>query len=254
VEVRGRVAEWVYRPVIGAALTAFHALDVRFTLTRTENIPREGGAVLAINHVSYLDFMFAGLAARKSGRLTRFMAKQPVFDHRIGGPLMRGMRHIPVDRSAGADAYAAAIEALRSGEVIGVFPEQTISRSFTMRPFKSGAARLAIEAGVPLIPVVTWGGQRLWTSGRRLKFRRHVPVTVSVGTPIQPAAGETADALTARLRAEMADLLDIAQREYVDAGDGKGAWWQPHHLGGVAPTAAEAAEIEANRITRPQDQ
>ena len=246
--------EWTYRPVIGAALGAFRAVDVRFTLTNTENIPRDGGAVLAINHVSYLDFMFAGLAARESKRLVRFMAKQAVFDHRIGGPLMRGMRHIPVDRSAGANAYAAAIEALRSGEVIGVFPEQTISRSFTLRPFKSGAARLAIEAGVPLIPVVTWGGQRLWTSGRRLRLRRHVPVTVSVGTPIHAVAGETPDVLTARLRADMADLLDMAQREYVDGDKGKGAWWQPHHLGGVAPTATEAAEHEEHRISRPQEQ
>ena len=55
---------------------------------------------MAINHIGYLDFTFAGLAARKSGRLVRFMAKQEVFGHRIAGPLMRGMRHIPVDRAA----------------------------------------------------------------------------------------------------------------------------------------------------------
>jgi 1-acyl-sn-glycerol-3-phosphate acyltransferase len=234
------VRDWVYPPVVSTALGAFRLVDVRFTLTGTDNIPVSGGAVIASNHVSYLDFMFVGLAARKSGRRVRFMAKKAVFDHRVAGPLMRGMRHIPVDRAAGADAYAAAISA-----------EQTIARSFTLRPFKSGSARLAIEAGVPVIPLVTWGGHRLWTSGRRPTIRRHVPVSVSIGTPIHPTTDETPDALTARLRAVMADQLDVVQREYADAHLGKDAWWQPHHLGGAAPTAEDVAQTEAGRIAGP---
>ena len=64
----------------------------------SEHVPRTGGAVMAINHVGYLDFTFAGLAAQPAGRLVRFMAKKEVFDHRVSGPLMRGMKHIPVDR------------------------------------------------------------------------------------------------------------------------------------------------------------
>ena len=76
-------------------------------------MPRTGGAVMAINHVGYLDFTFAGLAAQPAGRLVRFMAKKEVFDHRVSGPLMRGMKHIPVDRTgAAADSYRAAVEAL----------------------------------------------------------------------------------------------------------------------------------------------
>src|SRR6202000_1828401 len=97
---------------------------------------------------------------------------------------MRGMHHIPVDRAAGAGAFRAAVTALQQGELIGVFPEQTISSSFELRPIKSGAARLALEAGVPLLPVVVWGGQRVWTARRRPVWRRHVPVTLSVGAPL----------------------------------------------------------------------
>lgn len=246
------MGEWVYRPVIGVALGVFRALDVRFMMSGLEHIPREGGAVLAINHVSYADFLFAGLAARERGRLVRFMAKKAVFNHRIAGPLMRGMRHIPVDRTAGRDAYAAAVTALQSGEVVGMFPEQTIARSFTMRPFKTGAARLALESGVPLIPVVTWGGHRLWTSGHRASIRRHMPVSVSVGPPILATNDESPELLTKHLRDTMAGMLDTVQREYVDAHLGAGAWWQPQHLGGSAAAPDEVALIEAARLGEPR--
>ncbi|MPZ96714.1 MAG: 1-acyl-sn-glycerol-3-phosphate acyltransferase, partial [Propionibacteriales bacterium] len=124
----------------------FRALGLKIKVTGAEHIPRTGGAVLASNHVSYLDFIFAGFAAQPSKRLVRFMAKEPIFAHRVSGPLMRGMHHIPVDREAGAASYAAALRALRAGEVVGVFPEATISRSFTVKEIKSGALRLAQSA------------------------------------------------------------------------------------------------------------
>lgn len=133
------MAELVYRPVIGAALTLFKALDLKIDLKGTENIPRSGGAVLVSNHISYMDFIFAGLAARPQKRLVRFMAKESVFRNKISGPLMRGMKHIPVDRNNGEVAYKHAMDSLRSGEIIGVFPEATISPSFTLKSFKSGA-------------------------------------------------------------------------------------------------------------------
>src|SRR3954464_10850983 len=194
------VREWVYPPVIRTALTFFRLLGIRFDLRGTDNVPATGGAVLASNHVSYLDFMFVGLPAHRGRRrLVRFMAKKAVFDHRISGPLMRGMHHIPVDRKAGAAAYRHALDALRGGELVGVFPEQTISRSYVPRPMKSGAARMALEAGVPLIPIVTWGGQRIWTSGRKATWQRKVPVSVWVDTPLVPVPGETAAELTERL-------------------------------------------------------
>jgi 1-acyl-sn-glycerol-3-phosphate acyltransferase len=233
--------------VIGAILTTFRVLDLNIQVEGAERIPREGGAVLASNHISYLDFIFAGLAARPSKRLVRFMAKKEVFDNKISGPLMRGMRHIPVDRSAGLSSYRQALEYLKSGEVVGVFAEATISRSFTVKELKNGAVRMAQAADVPLIPVALWGTQRLWTKGRpRRLWQRHVPITVLVGEPIYPKKGDNAAALTEQLRTALAALLDEAQAKYpVKPSGPEESWWLPAHLGGTAPTPEEAAELDA---------
>jgi 1-acyl-sn-glycerol-3-phosphate acyltransferase len=240
------MSELVYPPVILAAKTMFRALDLRLRVEGSHHVPRTGGAVLASNHVSYLDFIFCGYGAHESGRLVRFMAKDSVFRHKVSGPLMRGMKHIPVNRAAGAGSYASAVSALRRGEVVGVFPEATISRSFTVKDLKNGAARMAQEAAVPLLPVALWGTQRLWTKGRpRTLTRRHTPITILVGEPIDPAAHPDGNALTAELRTRLSALVDRAQREYPDQPAGPDdAWWQPAHLGGAAPTPEEAAELD----------
>ncbi|MEV0004065.1 lysophospholipid acyltransferase family protein [Micromonospora sp. NPDC050980] len=238
--------ELVYPPVITAAKTMFRALDLRLDVRGSENVPATGGAVLASNHVSYLDFIFCGYGAHPSRRLVRFMAKESVFRHRVSGPLMRGMKHIPVNRAAGAGSYATAVGALRRGEVVGVFPEATISRSFTVKDLKNGAARMAQEAAVPLLPVALWGTQRLWTKGRpRTLTRRHTPITILVGEPMDPGAYPDATVLTAELRTRLSALVDRAQREYPDQPAGPDdAWWQPAHLGGTAPTPEQAVELD----------
>ena len=243
------MSEIVYPPVIGAAKLLFRVLDVRVLVEGAEWVPRTGGAVLACNHVSYLDFIFCGYGALPSRRLVRFMAKKSVFDHRISGPLMRGMHHIPVDRDAGLASYKQALQALKDGEVVGVFPEATISRSFTIKEIKSGAVRMAQSAQVPLIPVAVWGGQRLWTKGRPKRLtQRHVPVTVSVGEPMHPGRRDNGDAVTEELHRRMRDLLDEAQRDYPDQPSGPDdRWWLPVHLGGTAPTPEEAAEMDARK-------
>ncbi len=240
------MSEFVYPPVITAAKTMFRVLDLRLTVEGSHHVPRTGGAVLASNHVSYLDFIFCGYGARESRRLVRFMAKDSVFRHKISGPLMRGMKHIPVDRAAGAGSYAAAVSALRRGEVVGVFPEATISRSFTVKDLKNGAARMAQEASVPLLPVALWGTHRLWTKGRpRTLTRRHTPITILVGEPMDPTAYPDATTLTGELRSRLAALVDRAQRDYPEQPAGpEDAWWQPAHLGGTAPTPEEAAELD----------
>lgn len=244
-----RQREWVYRPVIRIALGLFRLLGFRFTVAGVENIPESGGAVLASNHVSYFDFMFVGLPAHYRGRrLVRFMAKQEVFDNPVSGPLMRGMHHIPVDRSAGIAAYHAAVEALRNGELVGVFPESTISRAFVPRPFKTGAARMAIESGVPLLPVVVWGGHRVWTTGRRPALRRRVPVVIEVGPPLAIDAGAAAAEVTAALYDAVTTLSEKVQRSYPAPASPAEAWWQPAYLGGSAPTLEIAGPIERASI------
>jgi 1-acyl-sn-glycerol-3-phosphate acyltransferase len=238
------MAEIVYPPVIRLARTLFKALDVRFQIEGAERVPRTGGAVLVSNHIGYLDFIFAGYAAWPSRRLVRFMAKKEVFGHPISGPLMRAMHHIPVDRSAGAGAYGNAVQALKDGEIVGVFAEATISRSFTIKEIKSGAVRMAAEAGVPMIPVTLWGTQRLWTKGRpRALAQRHVPVTILVGEPMRPTPDDDVTVVTEDLRKRMVEMLDHAQRTYPQIP--AGVWWQPRHLGGTAPTPEEAAAMDA---------
>ncbi|SOD62995.1 1-acyl-sn-glycerol-3-phosphate acyltransferases [Streptomyces zhaozhouensis] len=234
------MAEFVYPPVVATARTMFKVLDLRFDITGEEHVPRRGGAVLVSNHIGYLDFIFAGFAARPAKRLVRFMAKDSIFRHRVSGPLMRAMKHIPVDRARGDQAFAPALEALRSGEIVGVFPEATISPSFTLKKFKSGAARMAQQAGVPLLPVALWGTQRLWTKGRKRDLRRnHIPITIRIGSPMEADPDESAAGITDRLRERVQHLLEAAQTAYPDKPEKpEDAWWLPAHLGGTAPPPA----------------
>ncbi len=234
--------ELVYPPVIAACKTMFRVLDLKLDVQGAEHVPASGGAVLACTHVSYLDFIFCGLAGLPSGRKTRFMAKEPIFRNRIAGPLMRGMRHIPVDRSAGQASYQEAVAKLTDGEVVGVFPEATISQSFTVKAIKSGAVRMAAEAGVPVIPMTVWGSQRLWTKGHPKNLtQRHVPILIRAGAPFHPTPDDNPDTLTKDLRERMSALLDQAQQDYPDQPAEK-VFWQPAHRGGSAPTPEEAAQ------------
>ncbi len=236
----------MYPPVIALAKTAFHYLGLRFTIEGADNVPAAGGAVMAINHVGYLDFALAGYAAQPAKRFVRFMAKQEVFGHPIAGPLLRGMHHIAVDRDAGAKSYREALTALRAGEIVGVFPEATISVSFELKEFKAGAARMAIRSGVPLLPTVIWGSQRILTKGRPRNLRRHhIPVHIGIGPPLRTQPRDDPAAVTAELKARMQVLLDHAQEAYPDAPAGPAdRWWLPARLGGTAPTPAEAATRE----------
>ena len=203
--------EPVYTSVIAVARALFAAQGLKFTITGSENFPREGGAVLVMNHVGYFDFAYAGLAARPAKRLVRFMAKEQVFHHRVSGPLMRGMHHIPVDRGAGASSFRAAVQALKAGEIVGVFPEATISRAFELKDFKSGAVRMAQAADVPLIPMAIWGSQRVWTKGHPKRLgRTNTPITLSVGEPLRVTRKDNADA--GQHRPAGADLGAAARR------------------------------------------
>ena len=238
------MAEPVYRPVIGFARSVFAYLGLKFDISGAEHVPASGGGVVAMNHIGYLDFALAGFAFRPRKRMVRFMAKKEVFDNKISGPLMRGMKHIPVDREAGADSYLAAVTALRSGELVGVFPEATISQSFELKEFKNGAVRMAVEAGVPIIPVVLWGSQRVWTKGRPKALKRNsVPIRIVVGEPYTVTESDPTLA-TKDLKARMQVMLDEARRTYRDRPE-PGAWWMPASLGGSAPTLADAEAADA---------
>jgi len=236
--------EPVYGTVIQIVRLMFRAQGLKITVTGVENIPTSGGAVIAINHTGYLDFMLAGLPTYQQGqgRKVRYMAKQEVFDHKITGPIMRSLRHIPVDRQSGAASYEDAVRNLKDGELVGVYPEATISRSFEIKEFKSGAARMAVEAGVPIVPHIVWGAQRIWTKGQPKKlYRPKVPITVLVGEPIEPTLA--IEDLNGLLHSRMQHLLEQAQEQY--GPHPAGEFWVPHRLGGGAPSLAEATRLDA---------
>jgi 1-acyl-sn-glycerol-3-phosphate acyltransferase len=236
-----------YRFVIRMALVIFRLFGFRFDVRGSEHVPTTGGAIICSNHVSYFDFTFLGLAALPQHRMVRFMAKSAVFDHWFAGRFMRAMLHIPVDRRAGAAAFEAAVQALKDGEVVGVFPEATISPSFMVKDLKAGAARMAVQSGVPIIPAAVWGGHRVATKGK-IDLRRGVAVTVILGEPIVGEPGEKAQSILRRTRTAMESLLDEAQRSYPQQPAGpEDRWWLPAHLGGTAPTPEVAAADDAIR-------
>jgi 1-acyl-sn-glycerol-3-phosphate acyltransferase len=234
--------EPTYRTLEILSQLGVFATGTRISYGGVENIPHRGGAVVAINHTSYVDWLPAGLAMRRRRRRLRFMIKAEMQQVKVVNFLIKRTGTIAVDRNAGSSAYAVAVQRLREGELVGVYPEATISRSFELKGFKTGAARMALEADVPIVPVIVWGAQRIWTKDHpRSIGRHHVPITVQVGPPLHAddEIARTDDAL----REAMTKLLHEAQRQYPHP---VGQYWVPNRLGGGAPTMAEAARIEAD--------
>ena len=212
----------------------------RITRLGSERLPATGGAVLAINHTSYVDFTYIGIEARRrDGRLIRFMGKVELRRNPLVRWLMWACRVILVDRSAGAAAYRDAVAELRKGEIVGIYPEATISLSYEIKALKSGAARMSLEADVPIVPCIVWGSQRIAPKGGAKHLgRTRTPVMVAIGEPIAPVG--TAEELTVTLHAAMTALLHEVQDAYGPHPAGEP--WVPARLGGSAPTPDEAPE------------
>ena len=236
----GSRMEPVYRALEISALAAVKATGSRITYHGLANIPARGGAVVAINHTSYVDFLPAALAAMRRNRRIRFMVKAEMQQVRLVAFLIKHTKSIPVDRRAGAGAYAVAVQELRDGELVGVYPEATISRSFELKEFKTGAARMALEGGVPVVPLIVWGAQRIWTKDHpKALGRSKFPIEVAVGEPIPPVG--PAEHLDTALRQSMTTLLQELQQRYAHP---EGAYWVPRRMGGGAPTPAEAKRLD----------
>jgi 1-acyl-sn-glycerol-3-phosphate acyltransferase len=200
-------AEPLYRSVVALARVAFRAMDWHVSIGGAEHVPLDGPAIIASNHLSHLDFLFLGLAARTRRRFVRFMAIRSAFDHPVSGPLLRGMRHIPVDREHDpARSLEAAIRALVRGEVVGLHPEGRIRRSAVGLPGKTGAVRMALETGAPLIPAAVWGTQPFLRPGAPRKFPRHVEVAVRMGAALELDSKADVAESTARLLRRIAEI------------------------------------------------
>ncbi len=239
------VVELLYTGIIGFARTMFKVQGLDLTVRGERHFPERGGAVVVINHTGYFDFVYGGIPARVHKRFIRYMAKVEVFDHKISGPIMRELKHIPVDRTAGKASFDEAVNRLRAGELVGVFPEATISRSFEVKEFKTGAVRMALAADVPIITVTLWGSQRVWTKGLPKKLLRpKVPIMMQVGVPMK--AYEPVEECTQEIRSRMQATLERMQQEYAQKYGPypAGASWVPARLGGSAPTLDEATALD----------
>jgi 1-acyl-sn-glycerol-3-phosphate acyltransferase len=236
-------ATWAYRFAATVAMSPITLQRWRLDVEGLEHVPHHGGTVLAMNHTSFVDFFTAGRPPYlQLARPVRILAKASLFRAPVVGWAMRAAGHIPVERGSGADALAAAVEALRRGELVGVLPEQTISPSLELLAFKSGAVRMAQTAGVPVVPAVSWGSHRFWMTGSGPHLTWRLPVLIAYGEPILPGRDDDPDELTEQLRGRMQRLLDEAQERYPD-GLPAGESWVPARHGGGAPTPEQAEQM-----------
>ncbi|MGO4191929.1 lysophospholipid acyltransferase family protein [Arthrobacter sp. YAF17] len=204
------------------------------------------GAVVAITHFGYLDFAFAELLLWRHARVQmRFLVTQGAADHWFAGPAISAAGHVVVGYDTGAHAYDAAVQKLRAGEYVAILPEAGVSRSFRVRECKTGAVRMAAEAGVPVIPVSVWGAHRLMTRRHGFSPARawRAPVRIHVGEPVTVIPSRDAAAATEALRAVLQSGIDACIADF-PLQPAPGAWWMPAELGGGAPSEAERRRLD----------
>ncbi|MCW2897972.1 MAG: phospholipid/glycerol acyltransferase [Streptosporangiaceae bacterium] len=183
------------------------------------NVPREGGVIIAANHLSWADPLALAHYVYESGRYPVYLAKSALFDAKIVGPVVRGTGQIPVyrDRADSGGALKPAEEALRAGECLIFYPEGTCTRDPEMWPMtgQTGVARLALATGAKVVPVAHWGAQKLWPYGtKRLRPFPRKTMHVVAGPAIdlsayvgQPVTKEVLHAATSEIMHAIAGLV-----------------------------------------------
>ena len=183
-----------------------------------EKIPETGGFILVLNHVSHIDPLTAAHIVYDHGRLPRYLAKSGLFKNRALAYFLTSAGQIPVERltKSAVGAYDAAVAAVRNGECVIVYPEGTLTRDPHLWPMtgKSGAARIALETGCPVVPVGHWGAQDLLPPYGRPDFLPRKHVTMKVGDPVdlsdllgQPHSAALVQQATDRIMAALTDLV-----------------------------------------------
>lgn len=175
--------------VLAALILPLWSLMVRYRFTRSSALPKTGPFILAPNHYSEIDPIAIGAAVWHLGRVPRFMAKASLFKIPVFGSLLRASGQIPVQREGGSagNPMGAANQLIENESGVIVYPEGTLTRDPDLWPMrgKSGAVRLALESGIPLIPVAHWGTQKLMPRyGKGIHPFPRKTIEVSVGTPL----------------------------------------------------------------------
>lgn len=194
-----------------------------------DNIPHHGGFIIALNHISHVDPLTAAHLVYDHGYKPSYLAKSGLFENKALGRFMRAAGQIPVKRETkdAVGAYSAAVDAIRAGRVVVIYPEATITRDPAMWPMKgkSGAARIALETGCPVIPVGQWGAQELlapYTKNPHLVPRKKI--VMRVGTPVplddlraQPRTAAVVTEATARIMDAITHQVELVRGETAPA-------------------------------------
>lgn len=215
-DVNHEPTETVYRrfvQIIGPVANLLGERDWR----GTENVPAEGGVLAVINHISDFDPVAVGMYfIWGAGRWVRYLGKIQIFRAPVLGWLARNCGQIPVERNTerAKDSLAAARHALVAGKLVGIYPEGTKGRDPELWPMvgKTGAARLALETDVPVVPVGQWGAQHFMPYEKRgfpFRFSRHHRFVIAAGEPI--------DFRDLRGRPITKELLDEATERIIEA-------------------------------------
>jgi 1-acyl-sn-glycerol-3-phosphate acyltransferase len=196
------------------------------------HIPQEGPAIVACNHISYLDPIGNAYAIVRAGRRPRFLAKDDLFKIPVVGAALKGAHQIPVDRASdGRAPLLAARAALEAGEIVVIYPEGTVTTNADFLPMqgRTGAVRLSLATGVPIIPMASWGSQAVWQKSGKGSLKWGRPVWMRVGAPMdlgdrrsqaddRDALHAMTDEVMAALTALVLDLRDRYPERWAEAG------------------------------------
>jgi len=220
----GRPRGWAFSTAVAIVKPPLLAFTRRRWIDG-HRLPLSGGCVVAGNHISHLDPFTLAHFVYDHGRLPRYLAKAEVFDVPVGGRIVRSAGQIPVSRltTDASQAFAAAVEAVNRGECVVVYPEGTITREPDLWPMtgKTGAARIALSTGCPVVPVAQWGVHEILPPyAKRPTLLPRKTVTVKAGDPVdlddlrdQPLTPEVLHEATSRIMDAITRLLEDIRGE-----------------------------------------
>jgi len=206
-----RLATWIVLPTL--------RVWTRRTWTGQDNLPRTGGVILAANHMSHVDPLVIANFVYGAGRWPRYLAKASLWKVPVLGFFLRKTLQIPVERGSveAVRSLDVLVDALQQGGAVIIYPEGTTTRSPDLWPMqgKTGAARLALVTGVPVVPIAQWGAQRMFdVRTKKLSLRPRTPVSVIAGKPVDLSRWRGAaptravlDEMTDTIMTEVRDLL-----------------------------------------------
>ena len=204
--------------VARATVGSVAAASFRIRVSGSEHIPRDGGALIAYNHVSVIDAIFVAIPALRRDRIIRCFALAEDFERPMMGRALRGLSQVAIRRGAGAwDPLEEMAGVIREGWLGGIAPEGTIGTGEELLPIQKGPARIALLAGCQVIPVGLWGPQRRYPkAGLHFKGPVRPPLGVAFGPPIQaegdPKHRPDVQSLTDRLGEALREQVEVARR------------------------------------------